>query len=348
MPNNTQLTKNNFGFLRLFFALLVIFSHSPEAIDGNRKRELLVSIFGTMSLGDLAVDGFFMISGYLILMSYQHSSTLKSFLIKRVLRIYPGFVVAYIFCFVCVIPLAQSFEFLIANHNAWFWFKSFFRMLVLDTAYVEGVFDKTPFPYLDSPMWTIKYEFLCYLMVPLLFHYLKGRVQLYAAIFLIMTLGSHFAAVFHRDYILPEPINLGLTSVLRLVPSFLMGSMFYLLRTKIVFKPQYILISLVCFLGLLFSQDLAHVALMTFGAYLLFSFALSFKSDFLSRVGTKIDLSYGIYLYAWPVQNLMIQHNPAITATRLTLITVLLSSILAFISWTIIEKPFMQMKRKFV
>jgi peptidoglycan/LPS O-acetylase OafA/YrhL len=344
----TQLTQNNFGFLRLFFALLVIFSHSPEAIDGNRHRELLVRIFGTMSLGDLAVDGFFMISGYLILMSYQHSSTLKSFLVKRILRIYPGFVVAYIFCFFCVIPLAQSFEFLFENHNAWFWFKSFFRMLVLDPAYVEGVFDKTPFPYLDSPMWTIKYEFFCYLMVPLLFYFLKGNVKFYAAIFLSLLIGAHLASIYQQDFILPKPIDLQLTSVLRLVSSFLMGSIFYLLRDKIVFNPLYTLMSIICIIGLLFSQGLSHVGLTTFGAYLLFNFALNYKSNFLSKVGTKVDLSYGIYLYAWPIQNLMIQHNSAISATKLTLITILLSSILAFISWTFIEKPFMNMKRKFV
>ena len=77
-----QNKQNNFGFLRLLFAVLVIFSHAPEGLDGSRKNELMINFFGTMSMGDLAVDCFFMISGFLILMSYQNSSSFKSYIKK--------------------------------------------------------------------------------------------------------------------------------------------------------------------------------------------------------------------------------------------------------------------------
>ena len=51
---------NNFGFLRLLFATLVIVAHSPEIIDGNRSRELLTRAFGTVSFGIIAVDRSFL------------------------------------------------------------------------------------------------------------------------------------------------------------------------------------------------------------------------------------------------------------------------------------------------
>jgi len=97
--------KNNIGFIRLLAASMVIVSHSPELIDGDRSREPLMRVFGTLSLGEVAVDIFFLISGYLITRSYL-TTRHWNYVTRRVGRIYPGYLVAYFLCIFAVGPMA--------------------------------------------------------------------------------------------------------------------------------------------------------------------------------------------------------------------------------------------------
>src|SRR5690349_23752155 len=83
----------NFNLLRLLFAALVVFSHSFELIDRSRMHEPLNRLFHTYSCGDLAVDGFFMLSGFLILASWRRDPNVPRYLARRVLRVYPLFIV---------------------------------------------------------------------------------------------------------------------------------------------------------------------------------------------------------------------------------------------------------------
>ena len=87
--------RNNVGALRLLLSLLVVLSHAPELLDGDRSRELLTGMFGTLSFGELAVDGFFLISGYLVTQSWVATGGGGPYFMRRILRIVPGFLVAY-------------------------------------------------------------------------------------------------------------------------------------------------------------------------------------------------------------------------------------------------------------
>jgi peptidoglycan/LPS O-acetylase OafA/YrhL len=153
---------NNFNFLRLLFAIVVIFSHSPQLVDGNRHREPLTRLFPSTSGGDLALDCFFILSGFLIMQSWDRKPILLEFLKKRVLRIYPGFIVASLISVLIVGPLGANAELYFAHFN----FLSFLMGLIfLQAPNVPPTFVGQFHPVLNGPLYTIAYEFRCYLLV---------------------------------------------------------------------------------------------------------------------------------------------------------------------------------------
>ena len=156
---------NNFNLLRLLFTALVLLSHSPELVDGNRQREILTNFFGTVSFGELAVDGFFLLSGFLIVQSWQRNPNLSVFIKKRVLRIYPAFIAASLISAFIVGPLGSDPSQYISQFD---WLRFFKGIFFLSVPAVPPVFHGQPYPSVNASMWTIAYEFRCYLLVALL------------------------------------------------------------------------------------------------------------------------------------------------------------------------------------
>lgn len=123
----------------------------------------------TLSFGSLAVSGFFVISGYLITGSFLNSKSLASYFTKRIFRIYPAFAVASLVCVLIVAPLGGGhFEDGVFSKIG----KSIINILILARPKFDGVFvgqhhlDK--YSALDGAMWTIQYEFTCYILIALI------------------------------------------------------------------------------------------------------------------------------------------------------------------------------------
>jgi len=175
---------NNFNFLRFSLALMVLLSHAPELIDGNRSRELLSRAFrDNFSFGEIAVGGFFMLSGFLICKSWHDSLNPLAFLDKRIRRIFPAFITASIISAVVVGPLgAQS----AANYFSEFQPINFLLSAIfLQQPVIPEVFVGQPYPHVNGAMWTIPIEFSCYLGI-LIFGIFRGFKPLVC--FLITTL----------------------------------------------------------------------------------------------------------------------------------------------------------------
>lgn len=150
-----SLRQNNFDLVRILLAITVVLVHS---YDLSARPEL--AIFRVVLNAHMAVEAFFVISGFLIVASYERSKSLAEYSIKRARRILPGYGLAALFCVsiaACFNPHLNPLPFLLAD-------LSFLTFLHPGIA---GVFRNNPAnSALDGALWTLKTEVLFYALVP--------------------------------------------------------------------------------------------------------------------------------------------------------------------------------------
>lgn len=265
----TSSRSNNFNLLRLVFAALVLLAHAPELADGDGRRELLTRVFGTLSLGEVAVAGFFLLSGCLIVQSWRRTPDLLDFLKKRVLRIYPGFIAASLVSALVVGPLGVSAPHYFAQFSVPHFLKA---MLLLRIPAVPPVFAGSHYPEVNGSMWTIAIEFRCYLLVAAFgVAGLLWRRGVWLALTGAALLLSLLPEIVARIQFPGGHLLLGDSNALaRLLPFFCVGGCFALFRERIQLKPLWALLAAGALLACMFNYKLARFGLATFGAYLLF------------------------------------------------------------------------------
>ncbi|MGU3330491.1 acyltransferase [Methylobacterium sp. WL18] len=334
--------RNNFGVVRVVLAVLVIISHAPEIIDGNRSRELLTRAFGTLSFGEMAVDGFFLVSGYLIAHSARTTPNYTGYLTKRILRIYPGFVMAFLTCLVIVAPSAGGTLGAIAPAD------TAARILFLASPVVPGSFAGLPYPFLDHAMWTISYEFRCYVLMALLGA--AGALRSRGAY--LSVLASLLILYVFRSQ-LPEITPLGrlvgiVPDMIRLSLLFICGGTFYLFADRIRYTHRGAALAVALLLPLMYSSPLSEPAFAVLGGYLIFWFALAVPQTTLSQLTERVDISYGLYLYAWPIQSLLALYVPGISPWLMAILAVMGAGGLGVLSWRFIERPALRFQPRFM
>jgi len=349
MRIDESMKGNNFDFLRLTLAVLVIFSHSFPLGAGSEIHEpLRVLTHGQMTLGAFAVDLFFVMSGFLIAGSAERSRTLGSFLRKRVSRIYPGFVVSALLMALVVLPLASG-TFAEASWPARL-VNFVLQTLRLQEFHVSGAFVHNPYPgVLNGSVWSIQYEFWCYLGVAMMaaVGLLRRRGWVLACFVASVAISVAFQA---QGWIFGGKLAgriLGSPQLwARLLPFYLAGVVFYLFRDRIKLHVWGASLALAALLV----ASWVHVgwtAVFPFaGAYLVFYVAFA-RWIPLQRVGRFGDFSYGTYLYAFPIEQLLVMaFGHAVAPWLLFALATPLTLLAAVVSWYAVERWFLRPERR--
>jgi peptidoglycan/LPS O-acetylase OafA/YrhL len=350
---------NSLNFLRLLLAATVLFSHAI-LLGGYADERLL-----NTNLSTIALYGFFGLSGFLITGSAGRNGTGR-YLWQRFLRVFPGF-------WVCLVLTA----FLFAG-VAWVYggqgtphcgYGCFVRQPAGPFKYVyenallrinQPMISQTPrnIPFAhdwNGALWSLTYEFLCYLLLALIaFLGLLKRRRIVLAI-TVLLVGLEFAVStgFNSQLHTLNSSIFFLGHIAVFVPLFLAGGVLYLYQEKLPDSGKLALVSSLIFVASLWwPLDLPTNRFTgQIGGAALFAPAIIYPLLWLSihlpfqKIGAKNDYSYGLYIYGWPVQELMVAWGVQRWGYPAYAITCLVVTIpFAVASWWLIERHALALK----
>jgi peptidoglycan/LPS O-acetylase OafA/YrhL len=321
---------NNFDLLRLVAATTVIFSHAFLLAENSQDHDPLMMLTGGQTiLGLVGVFMFFTISGFLISQSFDTTPSPWVFLAKRGLRIFPGLIVCLIVCVFVIgpvvtsLPLAEYFgrhePYLFLAHNAVLEVEHYNRLPGVEfwPGNMGGI--------VNGPLWSLPCEALMYLMLCGLG--MCGLLTLPVTL-LLLALGVAGLWVSATDF---------LGGFFWLLAFFAAGMCCYRLRGTRFFSGRWALLAL---LGLALSipAKLFLIGFSVFGSYLTIYLALNRSLPVLpaARFG---DLSYGLYIYGWPIEQCVIYVSGGRAPWwQVFVIAIVVTGAIAFLSWHLIER----------
>ncbi len=322
---------NSLGWMRFVLSLCVVLSHA-FVLGFATSKPLELFSGGQTDIGVLAVDGFFLLSGFLVARSYLNLASPARYAWHRFLRIFPGYWTCVLVCGLVLAPAIYFSRYGAAG----LWEKTGASIVdfvwrgfqfTAETAWIMPTFEGLPFGGpLNGSVWSLPYEVKCYVFLGCLGYLgaLKNRGWLLAT-----------AVVFWMLWISPDGFGIASERTSRLGAYFLCGAAFYLFRKQIPFHAGLAAASVwLLILGL--RTKMAFVGPAPLCYLLLF---VSIKAPF-TRFTEKSDLSYGLFLYSFPIQQFLSAMGvPAWGKTLYFIASVALTLPLAWLSWNVIENP---------
>jgi len=331
IEDHINTRKNNFDFIRFVAAVLVVFYHSfPLSLGDGLREPLMIVTHNQMTFATFGVYAFFIISGFLITQSCDKSKDFIDFAKARILRIYPALIVVTIFAIILgsmVTPLSLNEYF--QNSTIYRYFIFAFTLnnssMSLPGVFVSNIWGSL----INGSLWTLKYEFSFYILVGIL-----GLTKL-------LRLKSTLI-IFELAFISFIFVNL---PVFRFLSFFSIGMLFYFARKYIPLNYKLATISFICLVIGCFVGYFDHIFVVC-GSYLVFYFAFNKKIK-LSNWAKHGDFSYGIYIYAFPIQQTVTHLFGGRTEPVINFACSIPPIMFcAFLSWHLVEKVALRHKHK--
>lgn len=337
--------QNAFDALRIGAAIAVLYGHSYPLYGQLEPRPM-----EGQTIGSLAVAVFFSLSGFLVCQSWLSDASLLRFSMRRALRIFPGlFIVTVVTALVIgpafsTLPSAEYFR----SKEVWIYIVS--SASALGNPSLPGVFENNPYPNaVNGSLWTLRYEIIMYACLAVAGK-LVGKQHLKAAcpallgtLALIWLWTNAHANMSVQLPLLWRLTELNVDRIAYLGAFFFAGACALVYREHIRLSPVGASMMLAT-LAFIPSATVVMMLLWIAIPYAVCSFA--FHSPAWVSRANGYDYSYGIYIYAFPVQqavSLLGQRHgwPWIYVLS---ISAAVTTIAAALSWYLVEKPALSFK----
>ena len=338
---------NNYNLLRFLAAAVVIYSHSfPMSGVKSDPLERLVGF----SFGHLAVDVFFVVSGFLVTSSLLSRRDLRSFAIARALRLFPVLVVGAVGTALLVgpwqteLPLAKylahpgTWQFVFQNSVPW----------PFGVCYVlPGVFQHVPLHgAVNGSLWSLPWELSMYVILCALGALaVAGRRALseraLRRALVALGVGATLGFTIYEGFDFPYQFHL--SQSLRLMSLFFGGATLLVVSDRVPLSGKVALAAAVLLVAdfLLPRPFMAVYAVALVYLVIWLAYAPAGPLAFYSRVG---DYSYGTYVYAFPIGQCVAASIPGASATTILLFTLPLTLACAIPSWHLLEERILALK----
>ncbi|MFZ6758911.1 acyltransferase family protein [Undibacterium sp. Ji50W] len=338
-----QSKDNNFNIIRFIAASAVLFGHSFALL---RQPEPLVQSLG-MSIGAISVDLFFVTSGFLVTGSLLSRKSISEYFWSRVLRIYPALIMMSLVTvfglgvFFTSLPLKLYFQ----HPDTYSFLVKCSTVIGGISFYLPGVFENNPYKgAVNGSLWSLVYEVKMYVVLALLWSVCgirnNQRSKFVGYVIFINIVIAGILLIWRRFHDFEESL------LLRTDFMFFMGATFWVLKDKVYLSFR-ILVPIVVGLAIsaLISHDVLFVAYQLTAAYILIYLAFV-PAGIIRKFNALGDISYGMYIYAFPVQQSLIALIPGISIFQLTTLSFGITVCFAYASWHLLERRVLYLKGK--